>query len=149
DLIQSLHCSLLVGLRDRKFDISTPDKLIALSLTLIRRNIAHRWRKLKKHPESDPHIDSDTLAKVPADTPEHADPARNPLTNEALAQILNGLVDLDRQLVELRLQGLSTAEAARRLGVNPGRLRVRWGRLRKRLRQGGLFADQGGNVFLS
>jgi len=149
DLFQSLHCSLLVGLRDHKFDISTPEKLIALSLTLIRRNIAHRWRKLKKKPESDPQIDSDALVKVPADTPEHDDPARKLLTQEMLAQILNGLDDLDRQLVELRLQGLNTAEAARCLGVSPGSLRVRWGRLRKRLREGGLFADQGGNIFLS
>ena len=39
DLVQSVHRSLLVGLRHEKFDISTPEKLIALASTIVRRKV--------------------------------------------------------------------------------------------------------------
>ena len=42
DLVQSVHRSLLTGLRHDKFDISTPDKLVALALTIVRRKTAGR-----------------------------------------------------------------------------------------------------------
>ena len=37
DLVQSVHRSLLIGIREEKFDVSTPENLIALALTLLRR----------------------------------------------------------------------------------------------------------------
>src|SRR6266571_7445883 len=37
DLVQSVHKSLLVGLRKSQYDVSSPDKLIALTLTMLRR----------------------------------------------------------------------------------------------------------------
>src|SRR3989442_15562916 len=48
DLIQSVHRSLLLGLRQDKFDISSPDKLIALATTLVRRKVARQWRHLRR-----------------------------------------------------------------------------------------------------
>ena len=44
DVLQSVHRSLLVGLREQKFDISSPDKLVALACTMVRRKVARKWR---------------------------------------------------------------------------------------------------------
>ena len=35
DLVQSVHRSLLLGLRQEKYDISSPDQIIALAVTLV------------------------------------------------------------------------------------------------------------------
>jgi RNA polymerase sigma-70 factor (ECF subfamily) len=43
--------------------------------------------------------------------------------------------------VELRLQGYSTADAARELGLDADVLRVRLSRLRQRLRAGGVLTE--------
>src|SRR5690242_14346541 len=47
DLVQSVHRSLLIGLRDGRFDISTPQNLVALALTIVRRKVARQWRKVQ------------------------------------------------------------------------------------------------------
>src|SRR5262245_35944565 len=39
DVVQSVHRSLLIGLRHDKFDISTPDNLIGLAVTMVRRKV--------------------------------------------------------------------------------------------------------------
>ncbi|MEQ1828910.1 MAG: ECF-type sigma factor [Pirellula sp.] len=44
DLVQSVHRSLLIGLRADRFDTSSPEKLIALALTIVRRKVAKHWR---------------------------------------------------------------------------------------------------------
>ncbi len=48
DLVQSVHRSLLVGLRAGKFDISSPQKLVALALTIVRRKTARKWRRARR-----------------------------------------------------------------------------------------------------
>ena len=46
DLVQSVHRSLMMGLRSQKFDISSPEKLIALALTyLLRFDAAWRFQQ--------------------------------------------------------------------------------------------------------
>ena len=42
DVLQSVHRSVLVGLREQKFDISIPDKLVALACTMVRRKVAKK-----------------------------------------------------------------------------------------------------------
>src|SRR5262249_17822468 len=47
DLVQSVHRSLWIGLRYGKFDITSPEKLIALAMTMVRRKAARKWRKTR------------------------------------------------------------------------------------------------------
>src|SRR5437870_1176633 len=54
DLVQSVHKSLLLGLRNDKFDISSPEKLVALALTIVRRKVARHWRHLQRQQRLDP-----------------------------------------------------------------------------------------------
>src|SRR6185369_15205987 len=63
--------------------------------------------------------------------------ATNAIPNDAdfkdvVEFFLSQLGDLDRQMIKLRVEGHSTAEAARHLNVAPSYLRVRLGRLRTR-----------------
>jgi DNA-directed RNA polymerase specialized sigma24 family protein len=60
--------------------------------------------------------------------------------NDQVEQILRPLDENDRRLIELRLEGCGTAEAARKLGLDPDVSRVRLNRLRKRLEASGVRA---------
>src|SRR5262245_60416483 len=48
DVVQSVHRSILVGLRGGKFDRSSPAALVALAVTSLRRKVARQWRRLQK-----------------------------------------------------------------------------------------------------
>src|ERR1051326_9256484 len=48
DLVQSVHRSLMLGLRDEKFTPEGPENLLALALTLVRGKVARHWRRLQR-----------------------------------------------------------------------------------------------------
>jgi RNA polymerase sigma factor (sigma-70 family) len=143
DLVQSVHRSLLIGLREAKFDVSNPDKLLALALTLVRRKVARKWRHLQKQKrfDSGPN-DSENLATLltSLSSPE-PDPARAAQFNDSVRKLCASLDDTERQMMDLRLQGNSTKEIASALQLNPIALRVRMTRLRRRLQSAGVLDD--------
>jgi RNA polymerase sigma-70 factor (ECF subfamily) len=143
DVVQSVHRSLLIGLRHQKFHFATAEQLVALALTMVRRKVARHWRNVQRQPGAGNSLpvsnDSvETLSQL-GDTSQ--DPAQILQSRDEVRQLLDGLDDLDRRLLELRVEGHSTAEAAQLLGVAPGLLRVRLTRLRKRLRKQGLLDE--------
>src|SRR5213076_2468656 len=48
DLVQSVHRSLMVALRANKFELNSPENLVALAVTMIRRMAARHWRHLRR-----------------------------------------------------------------------------------------------------
>ena len=48
DVMQSVHKSLMIGLQKGRFDISSPQKLVALAMTMVRRKVARHWRKMRR-----------------------------------------------------------------------------------------------------
>src|SRR5579883_3161233 len=48
DLAQSVHISLVAGLRREQFDLAGPDDLIGLAVTILRRKAAKHWRRLQR-----------------------------------------------------------------------------------------------------
>jgi RNA polymerase sigma-70 factor (ECF subfamily) len=140
DIAQSVNRTLLIGLRRASFAVSTPDELTRLALTLVRRKVARHWRKRKREAECRQSNEGMGSAETWAvERASQLEPSADPLQLEELAKkVLDRLDGLDRQLVELRLQGYTTAEAARKLGVSPAFLRNRLSRLRKRLWEEGL-----------
>jgi RNA polymerase sigma factor (sigma-70 family) len=140
DLVQSVHFTLFEGLQQGKFEITTPDKLIGLAVTMVRRKIINHWRRQERHErwragetqQATPEVAWDDLHLGPAELAEQ---------NDAVGFILHQLEGIDRKLMELRLAGLTTAEVAERLGLDAHVLRVRLGRLRERLRSRGLLTD--------
>jgi RNA polymerase sigma factor (sigma-70 family) len=139
DLVQSVHRSLLRGLRQHKFDISTPAKLLALAATVVRRKIARHWRHLRhEQAHRAAHINPDEIEQALS---REASPSETAALHDQLSYLLDGLKEKDRRLIELRLEGYSTVEVAHQLGVDTDSLRVRLARLRKRLRSSGRFED--------
>lgn len=138
DVVQSVHRSLLIGMRHEKFAIRSPDDLVGLALVMVRRKVARQWRRIKARPdaraESSPEADF-------SDNPDRpgGDPAAAVLADDALEAFLAEVDDTDRKLVHLRLDGHSTTEAAGLLGLDPKFLRVRLMRLRKKIRDRGLL----------
>jgi RNA polymerase sigma-70 factor (ECF subfamily) len=143
DLVQSVHKSLLLGLRRDQFDISSPEKLVALALTVVRHKVAHHWRHLQRqHRFENQSTESGgvtPLLSVPSG--QDTDPAEAAQFHDAVEHLCRNLDATERRLVELRWQGCSTAEAAKELDVDPDVLRVRLSRLRQRLRATGVLAD--------
>lgn len=137
DLVQSVYHSLMVGLRENKIEVGTPQQFLGLATTIVRRKVARHWRRIQRQQRLEPHRDetedaADLLTSL--SSPE-AGPAETALYNDAVEYLCCQIDDKDRQLIELRLQGCSTAEVARRLRLDPDILRVRLSRLRKRLRE--------------
>jgi RNA polymerase sigma-70 factor (ECF subfamily) len=140
DLVQSIHRSLLLGLRQGRFDVKTPENLVALAVTLVQRKVARIWRRLQGQPgviNGSANAES-ILLRLPG---KDEDPARIVEQDEQVRRLLDSLPELDRRLIELRLEGCTTAEAARALDMSPDVLRVRLQRLRERLRESKLLTD--------
>ncbi len=143
DLVQSVHRSLMIGLRGARFDISSPEKLIALAVTIVQRKAANHWRHLKRQQRLSGHDESqdkvvETLLSLQA---ESEDAPSEVATRELLAQWLEKMDSTERRLIELRLEGYSTVEIARQLSLDADVLRVKLSRLRKRMRERGLTDD--------
>lgn len=138
DLVQSVHRSLLLGLRHDKFDVANPGALIALALVMVRRKAARQWRRHRRQVRPTGDSAADVLATL---CHRAATPAAAAEVRDALARLWASLDDTDRRFLDLRLQGYSTAEAAEQLGQSAGALRIRLHRLRQRLTAEQVAAD--------
>jgi RNA polymerase sigma factor (sigma-70 family) len=143
DVVQSVHRSLLVGLRHKKYKIERPEHLLALALTMVRRKIARQWRRHRRQQQLPTgSADSTSLASTLAALVNPADdPARAAQVNDDLHRLCAQLDDQQRQIIHLRLLGWSTVEVARQLGLDADVLRANLSRLRQRLRARGLFEE--------
>lgn len=130
DLVQSVHRSLLLGLRNDKFAVTDPRSLLALALTMVRRKVARQWRRHRRQTRTTDSSPADVLASL---SRRATSPAVAAEVRDAIARLWCELDAEDRAVMELRLQGYSMAEAAHQLGKTPEALRVRLHRLRKRL----------------
>ena len=139
DLTQSAFRTLLAGLKQEKFDFSSPEQLLALLLTVVRRKVARQWRKSQRQQRlSLPEEAADAFASLAS---AEAPPESRATVNDSIAQLLVGLSDIDRRMIELRLDGHSTVEVAQLLGLDSRVLRARLSRLRQRLREEGLLSE--------
>jgi len=132
DLVQSVHRSLMVGLRGNKFSIRSPADLIALTVTMVKRKAARRWERVKRERD---YLELQQLltdrSRAVSDPTSHVERA------EQIQVLLAELDDDDRRLLRLYLVGNSNVEAARILGLDADVLRVRRSRVFKKLRDGG------------
>ena len=145
DIVQSVHGEILDGLTRGRFHLSSPDRLLALTTALVRYKIARHWRRLRRQQRlsgdaglGDPGaLEHLLLARRRSED----DPARAAQIRDQVRHLLARLHPIDRGLIELRLQGFSTAEAARYHRVDGDSLRVRHSRLRHRLEASGVRTD--------
>jgi RNA polymerase sigma-70 factor (ECF subfamily) len=136
DLLQSVHRSVLIGLRMEQYQFSSPDKLIALACTILRRKVAKKWRHYRRQHALDhaPQADAASLSQLLSGiSNRETDPALIAQFDDQLADLCSKLTESDRLMLEMRLDGFSNQEVADKLGLHTVALRVRWSRLRKRL----------------
>jgi RNA polymerase sigma factor (sigma-70 family) len=134
DLVQSVQMMLWLGLRTGKFSLPTPQHWLGLAKVLLKRKVARYCRS--NQPQAHASLDGalkDTVSDMAIfPPPAENDPGRLAEFDDLVEHFLNQLDGLDRELMRLRFEGLSTAEVARRLNLDAGVLRVRLGRLRTR-----------------
>jgi RNA polymerase sigma-70 factor (ECF subfamily) len=143
DLVQSVHHSLMLGMRDDRFDISSPDQLVALALTMVRRKAARHWRRMRRQQRLDgTGGESENLPQVLLSLHgTEPDPAGAAQLNDTLRHLCNNLDATEKRILELRSQGYNTAEIAAEVGLAHTALRVRMTRLRQRLRASGVLDE--------
>jgi RNA polymerase sigma factor (sigma-70 family) len=143
DLVQSVHRRLMLGLRENKFDISSPEKLVGLAVTMVRHKIGEQWRHLQRQTRLD-DSGTDTAeqsALLTSLSSPQPGPAQTAQYNDLVRHLYAQVTDTERRVIELRLQGYSTVEVANELGITADVLRVRLHRLRQRLRDRNLLAE--------
>lgn len=149
DIVQSVHRSLLIGLRQDKFQFQSPDQLIALAALMVRRKVARHWRRLKHAPGQSSAVSDrsgsstkSAVLSISVDQVAAGDPSPSMVlaSQELLATLLSKVNEFDQQLVHLKLAGQSTSETARQLGRDPAFVRMRWSRLRQTLRESGCLS---------
>lgn len=141
DVAQSVQIALLIGLREGRLDVSSPEKLVGLAAAMVRHKVADHWRRVRRRDGLlQRGLETRDLGALLASR-EGGDPAVARERDEQVESVLAELDPEERRVLELRLLGHSTAETARALGLNADVLRVRLSRLRKRLRDGRLLAD--------
>ena len=146
DLVQSVHKSVLVGLRNQRFAISDPDKLTALAVLIARRKVARHWRKMQRQhrlsaARGDEADGDDAVKDLASSQNPVPDPAATVEARDQIAQISRHLGDLDRRILELRSLDYNAPEIADRLAIAPVVVRVRLTRLRQKLQGFGISID--------
>jgi RNA polymerase sigma-70 factor (ECF subfamily) len=145
DVVQSVHRSLMIGLRDGRFDISTPSKLLALALTIVRRKVARDWRRVRRQQRLSGVGSSanEVLEMLVSCGSRDSDPERIAILNDAVRRVYEKLAECDQRLIQLRLDGYTTAEAADQIGINADHARTRLLRARRHLEHAGITVDLG------
>lgn len=137
DVVQSVHGSLIGGLCAGRFEITNPEQLLALAVTILRNKIAHQWRRIQRQLRLDQSQEEFLLSLVdPGEDPAHTAQLR-----DQIEFVYGKLDDTDRRLLELRQRGCTTAEAARAMKVDNAMLRMRLKRLRKRFMKLGIHPE--------
>lgn len=138
DLTQSVHKSIFLGLREEKFQVAGPEHLIWLALTILRRKAARHWRHLQRQQRLSGVGVTNTAAGL-ADT--GVDPAEEVQFRDQVEHLCTHLDDVERRILDLRLEGHTSPEIAILTGLSAANVRVRMTRLRQRLYTAGVAAD--------
>jgi RNA polymerase sigma-70 factor (ECF subfamily) len=126
DVCQSVLASFFVRVASGQFELSGPDDLVKLLVGMARHKLASRARKeragRRDHRRARAGLDGDRLADG------GPTPSECVASQELLQEVQRRLTPGERQLAELRQQGLDWAEIAARLGGSPVALRKRLSR---------------------
>lgn len=141
DLVQSVHKSLLIGIRNNKFDITTPDRMCALALTILRRKISRQWRRAKRQDRWDNSAGDSSAQPFAALRSTETDPQSEAELRDALEHICQYLDQYQQSILEKRTQGWKLVDIATEYGVDPDVFRAYWSRVTRRLRDQGVLTD--------
>jgi RNA polymerase sigma-70 factor (ECF subfamily) len=130
DLVQSVHKSILISLRNKSYVFDGPEDLIALAVTMVVRKASRMWRKVKRDQEYRALVEQLVRRRPAAD-----DPTARAEREDQVRDLLGRLSDEDRRLIELHLENCGTREIATRLNTTENIIRARRSKLFRKLRE--------------
>jgi len=116
DVSQSVLGSFFVRVAIGQYDLESPDQLVRLLVTMARNKLASRARherSQRRDVRRSTAADGDTLADIPDGQPS---PSETLSRRETLERLRAALTAEERQIAELRSQGLGWEQVAERLG---------------------------------
>jgi RNA polymerase sigma factor (sigma-70 family) len=126
DISQSVLSNLFVRVATREYDLREPEELIRLLITMTRNKIAQKLRDNHRQ-RRDSRRTVAGVENMPLESSAPS-PSRVLASKELLQQVQQTLNGEERQLVELRCQGLSWEEIASLLGGSAGARRKQMAR---------------------
>jgi RNA polymerase sigma factor (sigma-70 family) len=132
DLAQSVHRTLVVRLRRNQFTFNGPADLIRLAVDIVVKKAAKKAKRFNTERK---------VLELCEKLKSRQDPQRASEATQTVRELLESLEESDRTLLQMYLEGRSTAEIAIQLQCNPDCLRVRRSRLFGHLRNKGLEID--------
>jgi len=137
DLVQRAALILWHGLRAGKFEVSSPQQLMSLARTFLKRQAAKAVQKYQSAMTAMAATGEFDLGAtmVEQSVMPVACPVKKAETSEQIQNLMTRVNADDRRMLELLLQGHTIAAAARELKIEPAALRMRLSRLRIRVRR--------------
>lgn len=143
DLVQSVHESLMRGLQQNRFELATPDQLVALALTMVRRKAARHWRRNQRQRrlETGPGDSRDLTGLLTSLSAPDSDPAAAAQFQDEVARVCTHLDPTERRVIELRLEGHTRDEIVAALAMDMNDLIACLTRVRRRLRAANILTE--------
>jgi RNA polymerase sigma-70 factor (ECF subfamily) len=135
DICQSVLASFFVRTAAGQYDLERPEQLLELLVAMTRNKLAsaaRRQHRQRRDSRRESASGPDELDRVADPTPSPADLAAG---RELLERLRQGLSDEERELADLRSQGLAWADIAARLGGTPQARRMQLARAVERVVQ--------------
>jgi RNA polymerase sigma factor (sigma-70 family) len=143
DVCQSVLASFFVRAAVGQYDLEEPENLLKLLVRMTRNKLASAARRQRRQRRDQRRLVADGLRVIEALADEEPSPSRHIAGQELLERVLNELNAEERQLVELRGQGLTWADVAQQLGGTAQARRMQLSRATDRVaRQLGLEDSQ-------
>ena len=123
DICQSVLANFFVRVRVGEFDLSQPDQLLHLLLTMARNKVLDKARRQQADKRDQRRIEADPSAALDAVPGPAHEPPRIVEAQELLEQVRKLLDDDERHLADERALGKEWPEIAAELGARPDALR--------------------------
>jgi RNA polymerase sigma-70 factor (ECF subfamily) len=127
DICQEVLGSFFVRAASGQYELNSPEQLLKLLATMARYKVSQASRRQQAACRDDRRLLTGEVQEEQAVAPE-ATPSRQLAAKELLQEAQRRLSTEERNLVEMRSQGLDWAAIAGRLGGNPEALRKRLAR---------------------
>jgi RNA polymerase sigma factor (sigma-70 family) len=118
DICQSVLASFFVKAASGGYDLESPERLLALLVTIARRKVAYHARRQRAQ-RRDQHREEPLTRESPEPVALDPSPSRLFAGRELLDEFRRRLSDEERNLADMRAQGYEWAEIAAHLGGTP------------------------------
>jgi RNA polymerase sigma-70 factor (ECF subfamily) len=116
DVCQSVLASFFVRAAVGQYDLENPENLLKLLVRMTRNKLASAARQQRRHRRDQRRLAADGVRIIASLPDEEPSPSRQVASKELLERFLEELGPEEKQLAELRGQGLAWADVAERLG---------------------------------